>query len=95
LLATYYGLRGLSLMFLPLLLSDTVHPPMVFFIVFYGLDWVARGTRGWSRPRADSLRRPESAPVAGRTLARGIIPVRGVMGDGDDGGRGRCGRRGW
>ncbi|MCX4640131.1 MFS transporter [Streptomyces platensis] len=41
LLATYYGLRGLSLMFLPLLLSDTVHPPMVFFIVFYGLDWVA------------------------------------------------------
>ncbi|MFD8547635.1 MFS transporter [Streptomyces sp. NPDC059649] len=41
LLAVYYGLRGLSLMFLPLLLSDTVHPPMVFFIVFYGLDWVA------------------------------------------------------
>ncbi|MEU9124201.1 MFS transporter [Streptomyces sp. NPDC048506] len=41
LLAVYYGLRGLSLMFLPLLLSDSVHPPMVFFIVFYGLDWVA------------------------------------------------------
>ncbi|WP_234442324.1 MFS transporter [Streptomyces sp. NRRL S-1448] len=41
LLAVYYGLRGLSLMFLPLLLADTVHPPMVFFIVFYGLDWVA------------------------------------------------------
>jgi predicted MFS family arabinose efflux permease len=41
LLAIYYGLRGLSLMFLPMLLADTVHPPMVLFIVFYGLDWVA------------------------------------------------------
>ncbi|MEV0602795.1 MFS transporter [Streptomyces sp. NPDC050315] len=41
LLAAYYGLRGVSLMFLPMLLSDTVHPPMLFFIVFYGLDWVA------------------------------------------------------
>ncbi|TJZ52056.1 MFS transporter [Streptomyces piniterrae] len=41
LLAVYYGLRGVSLMFLPLLLADSVHPPMVFFIVFYGLDWVA------------------------------------------------------
>jgi predicted MFS family arabinose efflux permease len=41
LLALYYGLRGLSLMFLPMLLADSVHPPMVLFIVFYGLDWVA------------------------------------------------------
>lgn len=41
LLAIYYGLRGLSLMFLPMLLSDSIHPPMVLFIVFYGLDWVA------------------------------------------------------
>lgn len=41
LLAVYYGLRGLSLMFLPMLLADSVHPPMVLFIVFYGLDWVA------------------------------------------------------
>ncbi|MFE2427382.1 MFS transporter [Streptomyces sp. NPDC059373] len=41
LLAVYYGLRGLSLMFLPMLLADTLHPPMVLFIVFYGLDWVA------------------------------------------------------
>ncbi|ADI09410.1 integral membrane transport protein [Streptomyces bingchenggensis BCW-1] len=41
LLAVYYALRGLSLMFLPMLLSDSVHPPMLFFIVFYGLDWVA------------------------------------------------------
>ncbi|WNI19642.1 MFS transporter [Streptomyces sp. ITFR-21] len=41
LLAIYYGLRGLSLMFLPVLLGDSIHPPMVLFIVFYGLDWVA------------------------------------------------------
>ncbi|BBA97906.1 putative transporter [Actinacidiphila reveromycinica] len=41
LLAMYYGLRGLSLMFLPMLFSDTIHPSMVLFIVFYGLDWVA------------------------------------------------------
>ncbi|MFC7219154.1 MFS transporter [Streptomyces polyrhachis] len=44
LLAVYYGLRGLSLMFLPMLLGASggeVQPPMVFFIVFYGLDWVA------------------------------------------------------
>ncbi|WP_307795210.1 MFS transporter [Actinacidiphila acididurans] len=41
LLAIYYGLRGLSLVFLPMLLADSIHPPMVLFIVFYGLDWVA------------------------------------------------------
>ncbi|MFI7383362.1 MFS transporter [Streptomyces sp. NPDC049813] len=41
LLAGYYALRGVSLLFLPVLLAPNVHPPMVFFIVFYGLDWVA------------------------------------------------------
>ncbi|WP_241562641.1 MFS transporter [Streptomyces hoynatensis] len=41
LLAVYYGLRGLSLFFLPTLLGDGLHPPMLFFVVFYGLDWVA------------------------------------------------------
>ncbi|RII11782.1 putative MFS-type transporter YhjX [Streptomyces sp. YIM 130001] len=41
LLATYYALRGVSLLFLPMLLAPGVNPPMVFFIVFYGLDWVA------------------------------------------------------
>ncbi|MFI9646701.1 MFS transporter [Streptomyces sp. NPDC052040] len=41
LLAVYYALRGISLLFLPILLAPTVHPPMVLFIVFYGLDWVA------------------------------------------------------
>ncbi|MER7573946.1 MFS transporter [Streptomyces sp. NPDC126514] len=41
LLAVYYALRGVSLLFLPMLLAPSVRPPMVFFIVFYGLDWVA------------------------------------------------------
>ncbi len=41
LLAVYYALRGISLLFLPMLLAPSVHPPMIFFIVFYGLDWVA------------------------------------------------------
>ncbi|MFF9350996.1 MFS transporter [Streptomyces sp. NPDC014734] len=41
LLAVYYALRGVSLLFLPMLLAPEVHPPMVLFIVFYGLDWVA------------------------------------------------------
>ncbi|WP_408055496.1 MFS transporter [Streptomyces radicis] len=41
LLAVYYGLRGLSLLFLPTLLAESVHPPMLLFIAFYGLDWVA------------------------------------------------------
>lgn len=41
LLGVYYAGRGISLVFLPFLLSAEVHPPMWFFIVFYGLDWVA------------------------------------------------------
>ncbi|MFD3697622.1 MFS transporter [Streptomyces sp. NPDC058646] len=41
LLAVYYALRGVSLLFLPMLLAPSVRPPLVFFIVFYGLDWVA------------------------------------------------------
>ncbi|WNI23174.1 MFS transporter [Streptomyces sp. ITFR-16] len=41
LLAAYYSLRGISLLFLPFLMESTVQPPMVLFIVFYGLDWVA------------------------------------------------------
>ncbi|MEU6318429.1 MFS transporter [Streptomyces sp. NPDC047009] len=41
LLAVYYALRGVSLLFLPMLLAPSVHPPMLFFILFYGLDWVA------------------------------------------------------
>ncbi|MFE2940285.1 MFS transporter [Streptomyces sp. NPDC059255] len=44
LLAVYYALRGVSLLFLPMLLAPAVQPTdpsMVLFIVFYGLDWVA------------------------------------------------------
>ncbi|MCD2499906.1 MULTISPECIES: MFS transporter [Microbacterium] len=41
LLAAYYALRGVSLFLLPTLLSATVQPSLVVFIVIYGLDWVA------------------------------------------------------
>ncbi|WP_159795272.1 MFS transporter [Puerhibacterium puerhi] len=41
LLGVYYTGRGVALIFLPALLAPTVELPMVFFIVFYGLDWVA------------------------------------------------------
>ncbi|MCH1865439.1 MFS transporter [Nocardioides sp. CFH 31398] len=41
LLVGYYTFRGVSLMLLPWLLSDSVHPSMVLFVVIYGLDWVA------------------------------------------------------
>lgn len=40
LLFAYYGLRGLSLMLLPLVFSAQ-NFGMILFIVFYGLDWVA------------------------------------------------------
>jgi sugar phosphate permease len=41
LLLGYYGLRGLSLLGFPALLGPHVDPPLMLFIVFYGLDWVA------------------------------------------------------
>ncbi|MBK4347570.1 MFS transporter [Lacisediminihabitans changchengi] len=41
LLVAYYGFRGVSLLILPSLLSATVRPPIVLFVVIYGLDWVA------------------------------------------------------
>jgi predicted MFS family arabinose efflux permease len=41
LLACYYGVRAVSLMFLPLLLAPTVAPSMVFWVVVYGLIDVA------------------------------------------------------
>ncbi|MDZ4045999.1 MAG: MFS transporter [Rhodoglobus sp.] len=41
LLAVYYAGRGLGLLALPLLLSATVQPPIIIFVVIYGLDWVA------------------------------------------------------
>jgi predicted MFS family arabinose efflux permease len=41
LLVGYYAFRGVGLALLPMLLAETVHPPMVLFVVIYGLDWVA------------------------------------------------------
>jgi sugar phosphate permease len=41
LLVVYYALRGLSLFLLPQLFAVTVKPPVLAFVIFYGLDWVA------------------------------------------------------
>ncbi|MDP9408205.1 MAG: MFS transporter [Actinomycetota bacterium] len=41
LLGTYYALRGVSLVLLPALLTDSVQPSVLLFVVVYGLDWVA------------------------------------------------------
>lgn len=41
LLGIYYAGRGVGLAALPFLLGATVQPPMIVFIVVYGLDWVA------------------------------------------------------
>ena len=41
LLVAYYGFRGLALFTVPFVLGPDVQPPMIFFIVFYGLDWIA------------------------------------------------------
>lgn len=41
LLVFYYGLRGLALFTVPFVLGPQVEPPLLFFIVFYGLDWIA------------------------------------------------------
>ena len=41
LLVFYYGFRGLALFSVPFVLGPHVEPPMLFFVVFYGLDWIA------------------------------------------------------
>jgi MFS family permease len=41
LLLVYYGLRGLSLLALSTVLGRTVDVPLLLFVAFYGLDWVA------------------------------------------------------
>ena len=41
LLAIYYSLRGVGLVMLPGMLSDSLHPSIIGFVVVYGLDWVA------------------------------------------------------
>ena len=41
LLVFYYGLRGLALFTVPFVLGPQVEPPLLFFIIFYGRDWIA------------------------------------------------------
>ena len=41
LLAGYYGLRGVALLAVPMILGPTVAPPLVLVVVLFGLDWVA------------------------------------------------------
>lgn len=41
LLFFYYLFRGLSLLLLPSILFQSVHPSTLVFVIFYGLDWVA------------------------------------------------------
>jgi predicted MFS family arabinose efflux permease len=41
LLAIYYAGRGVGLLVLPFLLEATIQPPIIVFVVIYGLDWVA------------------------------------------------------
>ena len=41
LLVGYYAFRGVGLVLLPTLLSSSVRPSIVAFVVIYGLDWVA------------------------------------------------------
>lgn len=41
LLVIYYGFRGIALFTVPFVLGPTVEPPLLFFVVFYGLDWIA------------------------------------------------------
>ncbi|MFF1793258.1 MFS transporter [Kitasatospora sp. NPDC086009] len=41
LLVVYYALRGFSLFLLPQLFAGSLEPPILAFVIFYGLDWVA------------------------------------------------------
>ena len=41
LLCLYYGLRGVALISLPLILGPSVAPPLIIVMILFGLDWVA------------------------------------------------------
>ena len=41
LLAIYYGLRGVALIALPIILGPDIDPPLLLVMVLFGLDWVA------------------------------------------------------
>ena len=42
LLAIYYGLRGIALLAMPLILGPSIEPPMLIVMALFGLHWVAR-----------------------------------------------------
>ena len=60
LLFAYYGLRGLSLLFLPLAFGSPSFG-LILFIVFYGLDWVATV--------------PPTIAIASQTFGRSAGPI--------------------
>lgn len=41
LLFVYYGLRGIALISLPIILGPQVEPPLLVIMILFGLDWVA------------------------------------------------------
>ena len=41
LLLVYYGLRGVALITLPVILGPNVAPPLIVVMILFGLDWVA------------------------------------------------------
>ncbi len=41
LLVAYYGLRGVALIALPVILGPHVDPPLIVVMILFGLDWVA------------------------------------------------------
>ena len=41
LLGIYYGLRGIALIALPILIGPDIEPPLLLVMVLFGLDWVA------------------------------------------------------
>lgn len=89
LLAWYYGLRGLSLMFLPYALGSGLFQLGVF-VVFYGLDWVAT-VPPTVRLTSDIFGRRNAGPVyawifashqlGAAAMAYGAGAVRGSLGD--------------
>ncbi|CAM5302968.1 Putative MFS family arabinose efflux permease OS=Streptomyces albaduncus OX=68172 GN=FHS32_003869 PE=4 SV=1 [Streptomyces griseoloalbus] len=80
LLAVDDALRGVSLLCLPLLLAPSVHPPVLLFIVVYGLDWVATVP-----PTLAPCREHDGATAPSCRLGAGV----GTGGRGDRGLRGR------
>lgn len=89
LLAWYYGLRGLSLMFLPYALEAGV-VPLGVFVVFYGLDWVAT-VPPTVRLTSDIFGRRNAGPVyawifaahqvGAAAMAYGAGAIRSALGD--------------